>query len=478
MRRRTGATSSPRSATPAHGGSGSTGAALPLRAMRRGEGLPALAGAVAFAVGLVNLLSALTPNVAWRHHALLQLEPVEAVPLFHTLAVPVERHPRRDPRSRCGPAGAAPGRRRSRSWLVLGLLELLKGLDFEEAILSWAAGSAALVGPGRVPRAPRAPASALAGHRSRSLALGGVCSLAAIGDLGGDAGGADRRRARAGQPALLDDGARWRSTTSSRGCRSSLGAFGLAVDRAADRTSSSGRSALRGRRRGRTRGRGPPTSSGLTGTTRSRSSSSAATRTTTSRPTGARSSATASRTACSLISGDPVGEPGRDSRPRPGHLRLRRGAGPARGGARRRADLLPVYREAGLRVALRRRRGDRRDGRFSLEGRAIRKVRQSVSRLEAAGLLGRGDRLRASSTRRRSRARARVRALAGRARRSAASRWRWTRCAASTSADSVVVAARDAGRHDPRLPALRARATGARRCRCRSCAATGRRRTA
>ena len=107
--------------------------ALPLRAMRRGEGLPALAGAVAFAVGLVNLLSALTPNVAWRHHALLQLEPVEAVPLFHTLAVPSSV-------ALVATAFYLRARRR-RAWQVafalmvlLGILELLKGLDFEEAV--------------------------------------------------------------------------------------------------------------------------------------------------------------------------------------------------------------------------------------------------------------------------------------------------------------------------------------------------------
>src|SRR5262245_36556849 len=60
----------------------------PLRARHRFEGLPTLAAATALAVGAVNLASALTPNVAWRGHLLLQVEPVELVPLFHTLAVP------------------------------------------------------------------------------------------------------------------------------------------------------------------------------------------------------------------------------------------------------------------------------------------------------------------------------------------------------------------------------------------------------
>ena len=39
----------------------------PLRERRRFERLPQLAAAAALAVGAVNLASALTPNVAWRH---------------------------------------------------------------------------------------------------------------------------------------------------------------------------------------------------------------------------------------------------------------------------------------------------------------------------------------------------------------------------------------------------------------------------
>jgi lysyl-tRNA synthetase, class II len=118
----------------------------PLRERRRFERLPPLAAAVALAVGAVNLASALTPNVAWRGHLLLRLEPVELVPLFHTLAVP---------------ASVALilcafylGRRRHRAWqtalvllLVLGLLDVLKGFDVEESALSF--GSAALLWAGR-----------------------------------------------------------------------------------------------------------------------------------------------------------------------------------------------------------------------------------------------------------------------------------------------------------------------------------------
>jgi lysyl-tRNA synthetase class 2 len=110
--------------------------AAPLRAVRHADGLPTLAAFVAFSLGLVNLLSALTPSIAWRHHLLLQLEPVEAVPIFHTLAVPASV-------ALLLIAGHLRLRRR-RAWqaavlvlLLLGVLSLLKGLDFEEALLSW-----------------------------------------------------------------------------------------------------------------------------------------------------------------------------------------------------------------------------------------------------------------------------------------------------------------------------------------------------
>jgi len=98
--------------------------------------LPRVAAACAACVGLVNVISALTPNIRWRGHLLLEFEPVEAMRLFHALALP---------------AGAAlllvsPYllRRRRRAWqaavwlmVALGLFDLLKGLDVEEASLSF-----------------------------------------------------------------------------------------------------------------------------------------------------------------------------------------------------------------------------------------------------------------------------------------------------------------------------------------------------
>ncbi len=113
--------------------------------LRFSHRLPALAALAAAVVGLVNIASALTPNIRWRGHLLIGLEPVEAIRLFHALALPA--------------GGAlllvAPylwGRRR-RAWrvaivlmLALGLFDLLKGLDFEETAITWGAAAILLTG--------------------------------------------------------------------------------------------------------------------------------------------------------------------------------------------------------------------------------------------------------------------------------------------------------------------------------------------
>jgi lysyl-tRNA synthetase class 2 len=140
--------------------------------------LPALAAAVAFAVGVVNLASALTPNVAWRHHLLLRLEPVEVVPVFHTLAVPLSV-------ALIVVAFYLRARRR-RAWqlalgllVALGLVAIVKGLDFEEAVLSWAAASLLWWGRGAFyvrHRALRAPSPLLVAVGA--LAVGSASVLA------------------------------------------------------------------------------------------------------------------------------------------------------------------------------------------------------------------------------------------------------------------------------------------------------------
>jgi lysyl-tRNA synthetase class 2 len=102
--------------------------------------LPRLAAFAAAVVGAVNVASALTPTIRWRGHLLLAYEPVEAMRLFHALALP---------------AGAAlllvaPYllRRRRRAWQVaiwlmvaLGAFDLLKGLDVEETAITWTAAA-------------------------------------------------------------------------------------------------------------------------------------------------------------------------------------------------------------------------------------------------------------------------------------------------------------------------------------------------
>ncbi len=104
---------------------------------------PALAAIAAALVGLINVASTLTPNIRWRGHLLLAVEPVEAMRLSHAFALP---------------AGVAlllvaPYllKRRRRAWQVaialmalLGLLDLLKGLDFEETLLTWSVAIALL----------------------------------------------------------------------------------------------------------------------------------------------------------------------------------------------------------------------------------------------------------------------------------------------------------------------------------------------
>jgi lysyl-tRNA synthetase class 2 len=96
-------------------------------------------------MGLVNVASALTPNLHSRMHVLLGLVPGEVPVAAHTLALAA------------GTAltilGAYLVRRRRRAWafavailVVVGALNLLKGLDVEEALASWALAALLLWG--------------------------------------------------------------------------------------------------------------------------------------------------------------------------------------------------------------------------------------------------------------------------------------------------------------------------------------------
>jgi lysyl-tRNA synthetase class 2 len=107
-----------------------------LRSSRRGDQLaPFLALAVGM-VGVINLVSTLTPNVPWRGRLLQRVEPVTAIPLFHALVVPIS--------VAVILTAFYLARRRFRAWCIslvflvaLGALDLLKGLDAEEALLTW-----------------------------------------------------------------------------------------------------------------------------------------------------------------------------------------------------------------------------------------------------------------------------------------------------------------------------------------------------
>jgi lysyl-tRNA synthetase, class II len=97
---------------------------------------PRAAALLTALVGLVNVSSALTPDIRWRGHLLLQFEALHTMRVFHALALP---------------AGAAlllvapyllKRRRRALQvaitlMLVLGVVNLLKGLDFEETLFGW-----------------------------------------------------------------------------------------------------------------------------------------------------------------------------------------------------------------------------------------------------------------------------------------------------------------------------------------------------
>jgi len=107
-----------------------------LRTTRRSDGLPVIAAAAALVAAAANIASAVTPDVPARARLLRRLEPVVVPSLAHAAALVV------------GGALAVVGlyllKRRRRALqcalvllVVVGCLDVLKGLDFEEAVLSW-----------------------------------------------------------------------------------------------------------------------------------------------------------------------------------------------------------------------------------------------------------------------------------------------------------------------------------------------------
>ena len=424
----------------------------PLRAIRRGEGLPSLAAAIAFAVGLVNLASALTPTIAWRHHLLLQLEPMEAVPVFHTLAVPAS--------IALVVVAFYLRARRHRAWqvaiglmLALAAIELLKGLDFEEAVLSL--GAAGLLWWGRDAFYVR--------HRPLRPAPPAVIALVAVA-----AGCASLAAWAIGSDQLHDELA-WEPLV--------VGGLGLAAILRSP-SSSSGRSARRRSFPATRSAARRPSSSARTG--RDTLAFFKLRRDAHYQFSGDGRAFLGYRVAngVMLVSGDPVGP----DEALPGLVRESCAFAETRGlriaalGASER--VLGALPPGGHARALPRRRGDRRHADVLARGPGDPEGAPVGAPAGGGRVPRRGDRLRRARRPHPRGARARVCELARRRCPSGASRWRWTRCAAAHQAGSVVVAARDARRRDPRASSTSSRATAAPRCRCRSCAATARRRTA
>jgi len=114
----------------------------PLRPGRHLDDIPAVAALATAAVGVFDLLSAVTPNVEWRGRELMHLEPLSVMRNAHALAVPASL-------ALILTAYYLYRRRRGALhvavWLLLALtvFDLLKGLDFEEAAVTL--GCAALL---------------------------------------------------------------------------------------------------------------------------------------------------------------------------------------------------------------------------------------------------------------------------------------------------------------------------------------------
>jgi lysyl-tRNA synthetase class 2 len=105
----------------------------PLRSFRRADPLPALAAIAAAVIAVADLTSAVTPNIRWRGHVLARVEAVHELSVFHALAIPTAAvllisayYLYRRRRRALHLAIAA--------LIALAVFNLLKGLDFEEAL--------------------------------------------------------------------------------------------------------------------------------------------------------------------------------------------------------------------------------------------------------------------------------------------------------------------------------------------------------
>ena len=131
---------------------------------------------IAAATALASLISALTPDMAWRGHVVKDVGLVQVAAVFHAAVVPLA--------TALLLASYYLWRRRRRAFAVafvlliaIGVFNVLKGLDVEEALLAWF-GAGVLwwgrgaftveAGPVRICGSIATAVSALAVDRSRS----------------------------------------------------------------------------------------------------------------------------------------------------------------------------------------------------------------------------------------------------------------------------------------------------------------------
>lgn len=105
-----------------------------MRSLR--DRVPAISAVLVLCVGVINVASAMTHELPARISLLLEVAPIHEIRIANALALPAG----------LGLIAAARplGRRRHRAWqaamvllVLLGILNLAKGLDFEEALASW-----------------------------------------------------------------------------------------------------------------------------------------------------------------------------------------------------------------------------------------------------------------------------------------------------------------------------------------------------
>ena len=151
---------------------------------RREDWVPTVAAAMVAATAVASIISAVTPNVAWRGHVIAQLGIVQLAAVFHAAVIPIA--------AALLLTSYSLWRRRTRAYrlgfvllVVLGILNLVKGLDFEEATLSfaaagllWWARDSFVVRPSRIPVRGSLGAAALLLASTAALAAAAVASSA------------------------------------------------------------------------------------------------------------------------------------------------------------------------------------------------------------------------------------------------------------------------------------------------------------